>query len=221
MSERLHVKAGEPLARAVAAGGTIVLGPGVHEGPLVIGASVVLTGEPGAIIDGGGRGPVVLIGADDVAVVLEGLELRGGHAEAGGGVAVVGYADVTLRGCTVRHNRARGRASGPSSGLGGGVYAARGAVRLEGCTFSDNAAGAGSDVCATGVAEVRVRQGSFAGDLAAREGATLLIEDARVLGRVDARGTTTRAPTVRLRGADVRGSVVNDPSLPAVLTEDE
>ncbi len=218
MSATVHVKAGEPLARAVAAGGTVVLGPGTHEGPLVLGASVVIKGEPGAVIDAGRRGPVVLVSADDIDVMLEGVELHGGQAEAGGGVAVVGYANVTLRGCSVRDNHARGSGG---AGLGGGLYAARGTVLLEGCSFSRNAARAGSDVCATGVAEVRVRQGAYAGDLAAREGATLLVEDARVDGRVDARGTTTRAPTVRLRGADVRGGVVNDPSLPAVLTEDE
>ena len=212
------VDAGQDLSAAVAAGGTVRLGPGVHAGPLVIGASIVLQGEPGAVIDADGRGPVVLVGVDDLVVRIEAVELRGGHAEAGAGVAVLAYSDVTLHGCTVRANRARGSGG---TGMGAGLYAVRGSVSLEGCTFERNVARTGSDIVAGGVAEVRVMGGTFSGDIAAREGATLLVEGARIAGTLHARGTTTRAPTVRVRGCTVRGGVVNDPSLPAVLSEDE
>jgi nitrous oxidase accessory protein NosD len=212
------VEAGQDLSAAVASGGTVVLAAGVHAGPLVFGASVTLQGEPGAVIDADGRGPCLLVGSDDLTVRIEGVELRAGHAEAGGGLTVLAYSDVTLVGCTLRGNTARGSGG---TGLGGGVYAVRGNVLLDTCTFERNVARTGSDLVASGLAEVRVRGGSFSGDLAAREGATLLLEDARIAGSVHARGTTTRAPTVRLRGCTVRGGVVNDPSLPAVVSEDE
>jgi nitrous oxidase accessory protein len=55
---------------AAVAGDTIVVGAGVYQGPLVVDRSVVLLGEPGAILDGGGRGIVVTLAADSI-------ELRG------------------------------------------------------------------------------------------------------------------------------------------------
>lgn len=47
-------------------GATIVVPPGVYRGPLVIDKPLTLLGRPGAIIDGGGHGTVVLIKASDV-----------------------------------------------------------------------------------------------------------------------------------------------------------
>jgi nitrous oxidase accessory protein len=59
---------------AASDGDTLLLGKGVHAGPIVISNSVTLRGEDGAIIDGGGKGTVVTVAAP--AVRLENLHIR-------------------------------------------------------------------------------------------------------------------------------------------------
>lgn len=67
---------GAPAALAAAAAGdTVLLARGVHAGPLTVAAPVVLRGEPGAVVDGGGRGSVVSVGAS--GAVVEDLAIRG------------------------------------------------------------------------------------------------------------------------------------------------
>lgn len=197
-----RVEAGGDVAEAAARGGVVVLGPGVHAGPLQIGASVTLRGEPGAVLDGGGRGSVLLIDDDGLVVRVEGLTLRNGHAEGGGVVHLSGESEVVLSGCELRGGRA------PRGG-GGGAWAGRGRLVLDGCTFADNWATYGADLVATGFAEVEARGSRFAGDVAAREGARLLLDGCTGEGRLDARGTTTRVPDVLVRGSTFAGGIHN------------
>lgn len=59
----------ESLAEQIAAaapGATLRVVPGIYSGPLVIDKPVTLLGQPGAVIDGGGHGTVVLIKASHV-----------------------------------------------------------------------------------------------------------------------------------------------------------
>ncbi len=79
-----RVAAADTLARAALAaaqpGDTVLLAAGVHRGPLRITTPVTLRGEPGAIVDGGGRGSVIAIGAsgtrvEDLAVRASGGEV--------------------------------------------------------------------------------------------------------------------------------------------------
>lgn len=207
MSQDVHVEAGEPLDEAVARGGVVRLGAGVHAGPLTLDASVTLLAEPGAVLDAGGAGAALRIDGDGLAVRVEGLTVRGGHADAGGGLALTGHSDVTLVGCVVRDCRT-------GQGGGGGAFVERGRLLLEGCTFEGNRARVGADLMASGIGEVEVRGGRFAGDVAAREDARLSMSGAEVGGKVDVRGTTTRAPSVQLRGCAVAGGVRNDAALP-------
>ncbi|MDP2311748.1 MAG: hypothetical protein Q8P41_02505 [Pseudomonadota bacterium] len=209
-----RIEAGQPLAEALAAGGVVCLGPGVHAGPLVVSASVTLRGEAGAVLDAKGGGSVVAVSDDDLVVRIEALTLRGGSGEAGGGVSLTGYSEIVLVGCTVEGNRAKARGGGTGGG-GGGAYASRGTLRVEASTFRDNRAAVGSDLFVTGVAELTVSGGHLGGDVAAREGAQVALDGVAVDGALDARGTTTRAPTVSVKGGRVRGGVKNDPALPA------
>lgn len=82
---------------AAAAGDTVVLASGVHAGPLVVAQPIVLRGEPGAVVDGGGRGSVVRVGAS--GAVVEDLAIRGSGSSIMGidaGVRVVIGAHVRL-----------------------------------------------------------------------------------------------------------------------------
>lgn len=56
-------------------GDVVQLLPGVHKGPLRIGHSLILEGQAGAVVDGGGKGRVITIDAPDV--VVRGLIIRG------------------------------------------------------------------------------------------------------------------------------------------------
>jgi len=60
-------------------GGTVVVEPGVHQGPIRIRGPLTVVGQPGAVIDGGGAGSVVTIEGDDV--VLRGLTVRNSGRE--------------------------------------------------------------------------------------------------------------------------------------------
>ncbi|MBF0305724.1 MAG: nitrous oxide reductase family maturation protein NosD [Alphaproteobacteria bacterium] len=65
------------LAEAMAAappGEELRLSPGVHPGPIVIDRPLTLSGEAGAVLDGGGAGRVVTVKAADVT--LRGFEIR-------------------------------------------------------------------------------------------------------------------------------------------------
>jgi len=68
---------GEALARAIAAaapGDVLRLKPGVHLGPVVVDKPLILEGEPGAVVDGQGRGSTIKVTAPDAT--LRRLEVR-------------------------------------------------------------------------------------------------------------------------------------------------
>ena len=67
------------LLAAAHPGDTIRLAAGVHHGPLLLERPTVLIGEPGAVLDGGGRGSVITVRAD--SVTIQGLVIRNGGRE--------------------------------------------------------------------------------------------------------------------------------------------
>ena len=79
------------------AGDTLVFARGVHRGTLVLRVPVTLRGEPGAVLDGGGRGTVVTLAAS--GSVIEDLEVRGSGSDVMGadaGVHVLAAEGVRL-----------------------------------------------------------------------------------------------------------------------------
>jgi hypothetical protein len=156
----------------------------------------------------------VEVEADGLSVHLESLTLRGGAGEAGGGVLLAGWSEVSLRDVTVEDNEAR--LSG--GGVGGGAFVFRGLLTLEDCTFRNNRAGLGTDLAVGGAARCAVRGGFFGGDVSCREGAELTITGGHVTGALALQGSTTRAPVVALRGARIDGGVQNDVNLPAAVS---
>lgn len=82
---------------AAAAGDTVLFARGMHRGALLVRTPLVLRGESGAVLDGGGTGTVLAIGASGTRV--EDLEVRGSgkdvmHEDAG--IRVIGAGGVRL-----------------------------------------------------------------------------------------------------------------------------
>ncbi len=210
----VRVEAGEAVGPHLRAGAVVVLAPGVHAGGLVIGCSLTLRGEPGAVIDAERRGPGLVVAEDGLNVLVEGLTVRGGAGEAGGGLQLTGWSEVTLRRVTLEDNQA----TLSKGGVGGGAFVLRGQLTAEDCTFRNNRAGVGNDLAVWGAARCVVRGGFFAGDVSCRDGAELTIVGAHVTGQLALCGTTTRTPVVVLKGARIDGGVANDVNLPATLS---
>lgn len=82
---------------AAAVGDTVVLAAGIHAGPLHVTRRVVLRGEPGAVVDGGGQGSAVVIAA--TGAEASDLEVRASGRRvitADSGVRVNGAAGVRI-----------------------------------------------------------------------------------------------------------------------------
>jgi nitrous oxidase accessory protein len=102
----LHRAVPGTAARTIAAapaGDTVVLARGAHAGPLRVERSIVVRGEPGTVVDGGGRGTVVEVTA--AGTTIENLEVRASGRRpltVDSGVHVVVAGGVTLRRLVLR-----------------------------------------------------------------------------------------------------------------------
>jgi hypothetical protein len=208
---------GEALA-AAAAGAVLCLRPGRYAANLLIDKDVTLRGlgAPGeTVLDGGERGAVVAVDADDLTVRLEGLVLSGGSAAQGGGVSLAGMSRVELVACVLARNTGR-------QGPGGAVHADRGTVVLERCRVLDNVATDGLAVNADGIASLRIADSLLVGDggptLAAvrvRDGAdaTIVRSTLVALGSaaaLHASGTSSRLPEVSVSDSVLAGHAALD-----------
>ncbi|MCB9732133.1 MAG: right-handed parallel beta-helix repeat-containing protein [Deltaproteobacteria bacterium] len=217
MAATIAVTPDDDLAEVVAeadAGAVISLAAGDYAVRLVVRRSLTLRGEAGATLEGISGRPVVRVEADGVEVVLDGLVVRDGSAELGGGLFIAGDAAVTVRGC---------RFEGCSAQKGGAVYLGGGAsLSCEETTFAGNEAKQGGAMHVDGVARVTLRGCEVSGNSSPRgagvsvhDGATVVIEDTRFAEQggdgvdVRVRGTTSRAPEVTLRGAGAKAARVD------------
>jgi nitrous oxidase accessory protein len=83
---------------AAAPGDTIVLGAGTHRGPLRIAHAIVLIGEPGAVVDGGGRGTVIEVGASGTRIERLAVRASGTRViDVDSGIHVVRAGGVSIR----------------------------------------------------------------------------------------------------------------------------
>ena len=93
-----------PQALATAEPGqTLLLGAGIHAGPLTLDRPVRLIAQPGAVIEGPGHGTVVLLEAD--GITLEGLEIRGSGGDLSHDDAVVRLKqshDIRIADCRIK-----------------------------------------------------------------------------------------------------------------------
>lgn len=226
------VKAGgDYLAQALAActkGAHLTLEAGEHAGDLTIDKSVTLVGAAGAdavIVRGTGRGPVVRIDEDGLAVRLQDLTLTGGVAEAGGGLAVFGRGTVALVGCVIQGNQA---------GMlgGGGVYARAGLLQMDGCRLVGNTGRQGGGLMLDMAMKAELQRCRLEDNRADIGGAVRIAEGADVtvkgssLSRNTAQdgscmkvsGTRSRQPKVQLDVCEVdAGTLINGPEIPAQI----
>lgn len=227
------VKAGaDHLAQALTAcpkGSHLSLEAGEHAGDLTIDKSVTLSGTAGAgavIVRGSGRGPVLRVDDDGLAIRLQDLTLTGGIAEAGGGVAVFGRGTVALVNCVFTENQ------GGMVG-GGGLYARAGFLQVEGCRFVRNTGRQGGAVMLDMAMKAELQRchfegnhGELGGALRIAEGADVLIKAGHFKGNVGqdaavvrASGTRSRQPKVLFEFCDVDGGkLVNGPEIAANIT---
>lgn len=97
-----------PLSEQIAdaqPGAVVTVAAGVHHGPLLIDKPLTLVGAPGAVIDGGGKGDVIRIGAPDVTVRNLILRNSGSHlTPMNAGIYVEKRArDAVITGNTLQH----------------------------------------------------------------------------------------------------------------------
>jgi len=196
---------GEDPTPHIRPGATVCFKEGRHAVNLRIEVPITLVGEPGAILDGGGKGPVIHIAKDRVVVSIESLTLTNGYAEFGSGMLVDGYAKLALDKLHFEGNQA-------GKGGGAGLGARVGMLTLTDCSFAKD-----DDLIVTNIAKAELSNTTVAGQAVVLDGAKLVWSGGKV-GTLTVRGTTTRAPEVKLVGVD--GTVENDPNLPGQVTQE-
>jgi nitrous oxidase accessory protein NosD len=182
-------------------GTTICLQPGVYGSELEITRSITirgLSGDPRATtLLSGGNYAVITVKKRDIAVVIEGLTLRGGGEDSGGGLFLDTWADVTLRRCRIEGN---------SSYIvgGGGIYMHTGRLWLEDCILEGNEAEEdGGAILMNNDSELVMRGGAIIGNRAGSgaaltlRGGTALLEGVTIR---DNEATNQEDPNIYLRG---------------------
>jgi nitrous oxidase accessory protein len=90
-------------------GDVLVLAAGIHQGPLVIRKTLVVEGMPGAIVEGPGRGTVILVAAP--GSVVRGITVRGSGTDAEAMDSGI-FVEKTAKGAVVERNRIDGNLFG-------------------------------------------------------------------------------------------------------------
>ena len=202
-------------------GNRLCLAPGIHKGGFALDKSLTVAGVAGSIIEGSGRGSVLRIEDDGLAIRLEGLTIRGGNADAGGGLAIHGRGKVTIADCTFAANKA---------GMvgGGGLFARGGLLQLERCTFDGNDGRQGGAVLLAQALKAEFTRCTFtgnrgeqAGAIRATEGIELALKACSFVGSsgqdgavLRISGTKSRKPKISLDHCTIdAGTLINGPAI--------
>lgn len=222
---------GTALAEAVqkaASGARLCLQPGEHVAGLVLGKSLTLIGVAGAdktVLKGPGRGAVLRIEDDGLAIRIEGVTLTGGVSDAGGGLDVLGRGKVVVTDTRFVANQA---------GMvgGGGLYARGGLLTLERCAFERNQGRQGGAVFLDQALKADLTKCTFTDNEAELGGAVRLAEGVEVVLKASrlaqskskdgaslrVSGTKSRAPKVEMLHCEVAdGELINGPEIPGVI----
>ncbi len=175
----------------IAPAGTADYSPATGDLELLEDVQIRGAGAGLTIIDGGGLDRIFEVApfGGSVAAVIEGLTIRNGNADGGGGI--LNYTDLTLRHCAVTENTT------DNSG-GGGIKSATGSTLLvEDCVISNNdeTNSSGGGIAALGTATFTLRDSLVEGNTAAFTGGGLSLE-----------GTST------IEGTTIRNNVANTPA---------
>ena len=196
----------------------LCLHPGVYDSEVEISRSITIRAvhsDPSATtLSGGGQFSVVRVKKLDIKVVLEGLTLRGGAEDSGGGLFLDAWADVTLRRCKLTNNHS------PIVG-GGGIYMATGRLLLEDCILEGNKADKdGGAILMDNDSELVMRGGTIIGNQAGSGAALTLRGGTALLEGVTIRDNEARNaddPNIYLRGGSgkpmhvtLRGCTMDD-----------
>ena len=199
--------------KEAADGAVICLRPGTYTGIAVFTSAVTVRGLGEVVLDAGGESPVLNVEADKTSVKLVGLTLTGGSNHSGGALRMQARSQIVFEGCTFRGNTATGYG-------GGAIHAERGKVVLTDCTVEGNAGSMGAALLADGISFWEITNTTVTnntghkGALAIREGVQLTMTGSSFSGNaldgasVYVDGSSTRGPTVRIRGCTLEGAGV-------------
>ena len=208
------------LAKALAeapADATLCLAAGEYEAQVELARSVTLVGEPGrTILKGTGRGPVLSVPDDDLAVRVQGVTFSGAVARAGAAVSLGGSSRVTLADCAFVDNRAGAHG-------GGALYARHGQLEVTNGRFEGNQGAQGGAVLLDGVARARFAGCTFEGNQGERGGAVRVLEGVQATfegctfranrspeagSALRVAGSASRVPQVTLTGCTLEGDTL-------------
>lgn len=211
----------EALERAPA-GARICLAAGEYVGGLQLTRSVTLVGEGAdkTVIKAAANQSVLRVDDDGLAIRLEGLTLRGGKAEAGGGLRASGRGKIQIADCRFTDNVA---------GMigGGGIYASAGLLSLERCAFDHNSGRQGGALFLDAVVHADLSRCSFEANESEAGASLRVTEGVEVSIKISTfrahrgpsalmvSGTRSRVPHVTLDHCTIDdGSLVNGPEIP-------
>jgi hypothetical protein len=218
------------LAEVIAAlpeGAVLCLEKGSYPLNVVVEKSITLRGmgaPADVVLDGGGRGSVIKVGAAK-AVTVEKLTIANGASRnGGGGIAHPGLGTLAVRDVILRNNRADGF-GGAALLLGGGE------ATVERCRVVDNAGGIGGAIIVDDVARAAIRHTLITGNkgtssvVYAHDNAQLELDHVTIAGNqaaagLEVRAITVRAPTVKVSDSIVCGTtaIANGPRLAGQVT---